>query len=181
MEYSALSGVQYRNTLHALLTIARTERIRGLFSGLVPTLLRDAPYSGLYLLFFTHFRGELERLHAPQPGASFVAAAAAGGLATLLTHPPDVIRTRLQLRNAARMAVGRASFVALPAVHVGAIIRNEGILALWSGVAPRVARRMLQQAMTWRCGLLADGKFGCFSSDFSSISLFEAINGRITV
>jgi solute carrier family 25 protein 38 len=29
------------------------------------------------------------------------------------------------------------------------IARQEGVLALWSGIAPRIARRTLQQAMTW--------------------------------
>jgi solute carrier family 25 protein 38 len=29
------------------------------------------------------------------------------------------------------------------------IVRQEGVLALWSGITPRLARRTLQQAMTW--------------------------------
>ena len=67
MEYAALSGVVYRNTAHALVTIARQERLRGLFSGLGPTLLRDAPYSGLYLLMFSNIRDAMGAGEAAGP------------------------------------------------------------------------------------------------------------------
>lgn len=29
------------------------------------------------------------------------------------------------------------------------IVRQEGLLALWSGIVPRMVRRTVQQAMTW--------------------------------
>ena len=125
------------------------ERLRGLFSGVVPTLIRDAPYSGLYLLMFTNMR-EVMDVNQESPLGTFVAAMLAGGVATVVTHPPDVVRTRLQLRRNMMSVVGAAArTVPLPAVRLGDIIRQEGVLALWSGIAPRVVRRTLQQAITW--------------------------------
>lgn len=97
-------------------------------------------------------------------------------MATLVTHPPDVMRTRLQLRRNALLAGGAAPVrmsddvgvsrhlvltlplraaraqqdaAALPALRLRDIVRTEGIGALWSGITPRIARRTLQQAMTW--------------------------------
>lgn len=48
------SGVyQYNSMIHALKSIYSAEGFRGLTCGLVPTLLRDAPFSGIYLMFYT--------------------------------------------------------------------------------------------------------------------------------
>ncbi|XP_075430036.1 mitochondrial glycine transporter isoform X1 [Ascaphus truei] len=43
----------YRSVYGALRNIYGTEGARGLFSGLTATLLRDAPFSGIYLMFYT--------------------------------------------------------------------------------------------------------------------------------
>lgn len=66
----------------------------------------------------------------------------------MVTHPPDVVRARLQLHRAHQVA-GRVPLVKLPALRIADIVRQEGVLALWSGITPRIARRTLQQAMTW--------------------------------
>ena len=51
------SGVYSYNSIgEALRLIHKHEGIRGLSSGLIPTLLRDAPYSGLYLMFYTQLK-----------------------------------------------------------------------------------------------------------------------------
>ncbi|XP_026352551.1 mitochondrial glycine transporter isoform X3 [Ursus maritimus] len=42
----------YESIYAALKSIYRTEGHRGLFSGLTATLLRDAPFSGIYLMFY---------------------------------------------------------------------------------------------------------------------------------
>lgn len=48
------SGVyDYTSMVSALKQIYRTEGIRGMTCGLVPTLFRDAPFSGLYLMFYS--------------------------------------------------------------------------------------------------------------------------------
>lgn len=43
----------YQSVYAALRSIYRSEGPRGLFSGLTATLLRDAPFSGIYLMFYT--------------------------------------------------------------------------------------------------------------------------------
>jgi hypothetical protein len=43
----------YESIYAALRSIYRSEGHRGLFSGLTATLLRDAPFSGIYLMFYS--------------------------------------------------------------------------------------------------------------------------------
>lgn len=43
----------YGSVYGALKNIYQTEGARGMFSGLTATLLRDAPFSGIYLMFYT--------------------------------------------------------------------------------------------------------------------------------
>ena len=42
----------YKGVYNALKTIKNAEGLRGLTSGLGPTLLRDVPFSGIYLMFY---------------------------------------------------------------------------------------------------------------------------------
>jgi solute carrier family 25 protein 38 len=139
MEYASMSGGTYTGVGHALVSIGRKEGARGLFSGLGSTLLRDAPFSGLNLVMYTQARAMMSDIAAAQgrevtPFETFLAGAIAGGIATFATHPPDVLRTRAQLK-------GRTTFAK--------IVAEEGVKALWVGSMPRIARRTLQQAVTW--------------------------------
>lgn len=51
----------YTSVYAALRTIYRSEGHRGLFSGLTATLLRDAPFSGIYLMFYSQTKNIMPR------------------------------------------------------------------------------------------------------------------------
>ncbi|XP_073448907.1 mitochondrial glycine transporter isoform X1 [Aquarana catesbeiana] len=84
----------YKSVFGAMGSIYRTEGPRGLFSGLTATLLRDAPFSGIYLMFYTQAkkivfqsfgRGEGERRGFPR--------------VTYQDKPPGRWRPRIPYRN----------------------------------------------------------------------------------
>lgn len=49
----------YVSVVGALKSVYETEGIRALFSGLTATLLRDAPFSGIYVMFYSQAKRAL--------------------------------------------------------------------------------------------------------------------------
>lgn len=106
MEYGGPNHISYKNTAHALATIARTEGPSGLFRGLWPTVLTNAPFSALYYMIYTKLKVALSTWQSSSSSdgggwnstaVNFVSGVCAATAATLLTQPSDVVRTRMQL------------------------------------------------------------------------------------
>mmetsp|Transcript_26587 Transcript_26587/g.78985 ORF Transcript_26587/g.78985 Transcript_26587/m.78985 type:complete len:358 (+) Transcript_26587:321-1394(+) len=66
MEYAGPGAVRYRDTLDALATIARSEGPQALFRGLLPTIVTNAPFSGLYYMFYIRLKEQLSDEHRPK-------------------------------------------------------------------------------------------------------------------
>ena len=144
LEYGG--GPAYKRSVgKMLLDITKKEGSKGLFSGIVPTILRDAPFSGLNLLVFMKAR-EFTASLAEKEGekcrrTTRRCVGLAGGFATFVTQPPDVLRTRLQIqRNLDRNIKPMATF--------SSILAEKRLRGLYVGAVPRIARRTFQQAIT---------------------------------
>lgn len=139
------SGVYKYNSLGgALKAIYRAEGLRGLSCGLGPTLARDAPFSGLYLMFYTQAKQSVPKEWMQSPSAAsaihFTCGIVAGIAASLATNPADVLKTNMQLYpdkfpNA---------FSAAVYVH-----QTYGVKGYFKGAVPRMLRRTLMAAMAW--------------------------------
>jgi hypothetical protein len=137
MEYGGPNHLSYKNTGHALVTIARTEGPSGLYRGLMPTVLTNAPFSALYYMIYTKLKvalGTWQTSSSAGSGSSgwnstainFVSGVCAATAATLLTQPTDVVRTRMQLG-----LPGTAKGNALSTL--GHVLRSSGPNALLTG------------------------------------------------
>jgi len=121
---------KYSSLSRALSDMYYKEGVRGLFKGFTPTVLRDAPYSGLYYMFFS----QLKRDDRPV----FVCGLSAGLLASLVTQPFDVLKTKMQLQN-------------LNNIYAAAVFvfRSKGVNGFFAGTTPRIMRRSLMSALSW--------------------------------
>lgn len=127
----------YRSTPHALRVIWATEGVRGLYAGLLPTMLRDVPFTAIQFSLFTGGKDLHRRLTAREElghvGAT-VLGAVVGVVAAAATNPADVIKTRLmtQARGSDQEYRG--------VVHCfRKIVEREGLAGLGKGVVPRIA------------------------------------------
>lgn len=129
----------------------RQQPLRSSFAGLVPTLCRDAPYSGIYVTLYTHTRSTLPDLlpsFVPSPVINFSSGAFAGLLATMSTQPFDVIKTRAQLDTGSRTSSMRDIAVQLWTKSASGS-RLGGFNAFFVGTWPRVLKKALSSALTW--------------------------------
>jgi len=138
------SGVyRYNGVGSALREIYRTEGIKGMTCGLVPTLFRDAPFSGLYLMFYTQAKQMVPEEFLNTPYATpihFTCGVTAGILASIVTQPADVLKTKMQLYP--------KKFNGLWSVAVY-VHGKYGTQGYFKGMVPRMLRRTLMAAMSW--------------------------------
>ncbi|KAJ8728298.1 hypothetical protein PYW08_016683 [Mythimna loreyi] len=139
------SGVYKYNSLGgALKAIYKAEGIRGLSCGLGPTLARDAPFSGLYLMFYSQTKQRVPKEWLQSPGAAsavhFTCGILAGIAASLATNPADVLKTNMQLYPDK-----------FPNAFSAAVYINQtyGVKGYFKGAVPRMLRRTLMAAMAW--------------------------------
>lgn len=133
----------YRSIFAALRTIYHREGHRGLFSGLTATLLRDAPFSGIYLMFYNQTKSIVSQDQLDMtliPVVNFGCGILAGILASLVTQPADVIKTHMQLSPGKFRWIGQA---------VMFIFKDYGPRGFFQGGVPRALRRTLMAAMAW--------------------------------
>eukprot|EP00002_Diphylleia_rotans_P014252 TRINITY_DN2779_c0_g1_i6.p1 TRINITY_DN2779_c0_g1~~TRINITY_DN2779_c0_g1_i6.p1 ORF type:complete len:248 (+),score=49.73 TRINITY_DN2779_c0_g1_i6:51-794(+) len=96
--------VQYKNTIQAMRLISRTEGVRALYSGLVPTVMRDSPYAGIQFFVYNTIRnrlsdsktsGPFNSIKLSDPVVNMTSGFAGGFIATLATHPFDVLKAMI--------------------------------------------------------------------------------------
>jgi len=120
---------------------------RELLRGAGASALRDAPYAGLFLYSYELFKRELgehaqANTHWLTPTVTHAGAGAmAGTFATLATHPFDVLKTKIQVRNETRY--GSIQSAAL------AVWRQRGPQGFFDGASLRLTRKVLSSAIGW--------------------------------
>lgn len=149
----------YKSIWGAGTAIWRHEGLKGFFAGFGATAIRDAPYAGLYVLFYEQSKRKLSEFKEVTPtimgsleeedkgmksstslSINFFSGVLAAGLATAITNPFDAVKTRLQLMP------GKYSNM----VQAGRqMVREEGVRSLFDGMGLRMGRKALSSALAW--------------------------------
>jgi solute carrier family 25 protein 38 len=130
-----------QSTVNVGKAIIREYGIRGLWFGLIPTLLRDAPFSGLYLMFYRQQLTFVEyNDYDITPIIRLSCGMSAGVLACFITQPFDVLKTTAQLYPKDYSSVVKT---------VQKLYKNLGTGVFFKGFILRASRRTLTAALNW--------------------------------
>ncbi|CAI2178273.1 19790_t:CDS:2, partial [Funneliformis geosporum] len=132
----------YKSIWSALTSIVRHEGVKGLYYGSSATIIRDAPYAGLYLLFYERWKLFISTNTSSiaSPVIYMTSAIIAGFLSTSITHPFDMLKTRIQLKP---QIYPNTWFGALK------ILKEEGFIGFFDGLTLRLGRKSVQAAISW--------------------------------
>ncbi|KAI4120640.1 MAG: hypothetical protein LQ338_006864 [Usnochroma carphineum] len=141
----------YQSLFGAGSAILKHEGIKGFFSGFGATAIRDAPYAGLYVVFYEQSKRRLSQLKDATASLgemkatssvpiNFLSGVLAAGLATAITNPFDAVKTRLQLMPGKYGNMVKAS---------RQMVREEGMRSLFDGLGLRMGRKAVSSALAW--------------------------------
>ncbi|KAI8821490.1 putative mitochondrial 2-oxoglutarate/malate carrier protein-like protein [Fimicolochytrium jonesii] len=124
--------------------IIRQESFRSLYNGLSAGLLRQATYTTARMGLFNTFLAKAREYNGANQPVTFLqrslAGLAAGGLGAIVGTPADLALVRMQSDGTLPVAK-RSNYTGVTNALVR-ITREEGVLALWNGAGPTVARAM---------------------------------------
>ncbi|KAG8967607.1 hypothetical protein FRC03_009732 [Tulasnella sp. 419] len=137
----------YKSMAEALQDIWRQSGPSGLLQGFKASALRDAPYAGIFVLFYELIKERSTNIVSrnwdiPAPWIHTWSGASAGMIATLATHPFDVVKTKMQIQpgNYRYRSVTSTAFD---------IFKARGLLGLFDGGGIRISRKVLSSAISW--------------------------------
>ncbi|XP_019179823.1 PREDICTED: mitochondrial thiamine pyrophosphate carrier-like isoform X2 [Ipomoea nil] len=155
----------YPNMRAAFVDILKTRGIRGLYSGLSPTLVEIVPYAGLQFGTYDTFkRWAMAWNHRRSPNTSysddglssfqlFICGLASGTCAKAVCHPLDVVKKRFQIGGLQRHARygARVEHHAYRNMYdaLRRILIQEGWAGLYKGIVPSIVKAAPAGAVTF--------------------------------
>ncbi|CAO1626188.1 unnamed protein product [Sympodiomycopsis kandeliae] len=148
-ESSNFTHAQNSTLLRSISSIYSESGIKGLFRGFTVTSLRDAPYAGLYIMFYESIKSHSTSILGTEEWKSrIIAGLSAGTLSTLCTHPFDILKTKLQTHNDQSISLART---------IQEIRKSGRVSSLFlDGLGLRCARKAASSAIGW--GIFEGGR-----------------------
>ncbi|GAB4814656.1 hypothetical protein N2152v2_001702 [Parachlorella kessleri] len=138
---------KYKGLLGTIGTVAKEEGVGSLWKGLGPGLHRQILFGGLRIGMYEPVKalyvGKDHKGDIPL-GTKIAAALTTGALGIAIASPTDLVKVRMQSEGKLAPGAPRKYPSALKAY--GIIVRQEGVAALWTGLAPNMARNAIINA-----------------------------------
>jgi len=127
---------RFNGFFHGVSSIIREEGFAGVYQGVAPTIIKVATAQGTRFGVFHYIPPEYRKsaIGAAASGAF------AGGVSVLLFQGIDVIKSRMQGLEGSKYTSSMHCLTDL--------VKNEGVLALYKGVGPRLSRVCCEVAIT---------------------------------
>jgi len=127
---------RFNGFFHGVSTIIKEEGFAGVYAGVAPTVLKVATAQGTRFGVFHYIPPEYRK----SPIGAAASGAFAGGVSVILFQFIDVIKSRMQ---------GIDGHKYKSSLHcMTELVQNEGIMALYKGVGPRISRVCAEVAIT---------------------------------
>jgi len=131
---------QYGNIFQGIYTIASQTGIRGLYQGVVPTIMKQSSNQAVRFVVFDKTKQAASPYIKNKILTDLFAGGFAGFCSTMANNPVDVIKTKMQQKDGANMGFMD---------HARNIYASRGFMGFYSGVVPRLARVVLDAALTF--------------------------------
>lgn len=160
-----MTHMKYKNVVQTAALVVKEEGLGALYKGVVPTMLRQGCNQAVNFTAYNWSKKRVlawkrERAIADGSGGggggseitldhywqSLLLGGLSGGMAPLVNNPLDVVKTRMQ-KQVIRPGTEPKYQSLMQSCVV--IAREEGTLALWKGITPRLMRIMPGQAITF--------------------------------
>jgi solute carrier family 25 citrate transporter 1 len=144
-----LARRKYTNVLQTAMVITREEGIGALYKGVVPTMLRQGCNQAVNFTAYNAIKKNImdwQGTSSLEHWQSLAIGGLSGGMGPLVNNPLDVVKTRLQKQV---VTPGKQPKYRGLLQSMTVIAREEGVLALWKGITPRLLRIMPGQAITF--------------------------------
>ncbi|XP_041708909.1 solute carrier family 25 member 40 isoform X1 [Coregonus clupeaformis] len=134
----------YRELSEVIRSAVRNEGWRSLWRGWGPTLLRDVPFSAMY--WYNYENGKVwlckhNNIREPTFAITFISGAVSGSIASIVTLPFDVVKTRRQVEIGELQAMNLSSKASSSTLSVMTkIVAENGVGGLFVGFLPRVIK-----------------------------------------
>jgi Mitochondrial carrier protein. len=146
-KFEVVGNNEYKGIIQAIRHIYQIDGIRGFYKGMMTTLMRDVPWSGLSYASYKFGIDLYIQTTGKKPKDSPLAVSLIGGasasFAVIATYPFDNLRVRYQCHDLAKHHFDK------PFDLLKIIYKEEGIRGFYVGLLPRLLKKGTSNALTW--------------------------------